>query len=164
MRSFFYNKFAAPLAALVQQGATPDMLAHSLAIGICVSCFPVPGTTTLLCSILAVAFRLNLPAILLANWAALPLQVLLLVPLISLGEKLFHSEHLSLDPGRLSGMLQTQPLQMTRQLWTWEWHAAVAWMLTAPLAWLLLAYGLRIPLSRLAAFSPRLATKEIDPA
>ena len=91
MARFFYERFAAPLLQLARQGVTPEMLALSLALGLCISCLPVLGTTTVLCIMAAFTWQLNLPAILLANWAALPLQLVFLVPLILWGMDL-HAE------------------------------------------------------------------------
>ena len=41
------------------------------------------GITTLVCAAVALAFRLNVPAIQAANYAAMPFQIALLVPLMS---------------------------------------------------------------------------------
>lgn len=145
----FYKRFATPLIQLARQGVSPDLLALSLALGLCISCFPVLGTTTLLCTLIAVPWRLNLPAILLANWIALPLQLLFLIPLIRLGGKLFHSKSLAIPPAQLLSMFTEEPWRATQQLWTWQWHAIVAWALIAPVACVLFTLILRIPLRKM---------------
>jgi len=149
----FYKRFVSPLIQLARQGISPDLLALSLALGLCMSCFPVLGTTTLLCTLVAVTWRLNLPAILLANWVALPLQLLFLIPLIRLGGRLFHSTSLAIPPAQLLSMFAEKPWRATQQLWTWQWHAIVAWALIAPIACTLFALVLRIPLRKMAIFS-----------
>jgi uncharacterized protein (DUF2062 family) len=165
MAGVFYNRFASPLIQLARQGVTPEMLALSLALGLCVSCFPVLGTTTILCTLIAFTWRLNLPAILLANWAALPLQMVFLIPLIQIGGRLFPSKHVAIPAAQLSVMLIAEPWHATKQLWTWPWHAVVAWMLVAPVACVLLTVILRIALRRLAIFGgPAAITDEPEMA
>lgn len=156
----------APLVKLLRQGVTPDELALSLALGVCLSCFPVPGATTLLCTAAAIALGLNLAAIQLANYAAAPLQVLLLIPFVRLGERLFHSARLPLAPARLLAMYRAAPWHTARQLWMWGWHAIMAWLLVAPLACLLLTASLRAVLRRLDVFpgAPEPEESAVPPA
>ncbi len=64
----------------LSQGISPQRLALTLALGFAVGCIPVVGVPTVLCATLALALRLNLPAIQAANYAAMPLQLVLIVP------------------------------------------------------------------------------------
>jgi uncharacterized protein (DUF2062 family) len=73
------------LARWLRQGVSPDRLALTLALGFAVGCIPVLGAPTLLCAGLALALRLNLPAIQAANYAAMPLQLVLIAPFLRLG-------------------------------------------------------------------------------
>ena len=70
------------------QGISPRRLALTLALGFVVGCIPVVGLPTALCAVIALAFRLNQPAIQLANYLAMPFQVALILPLLRLGSKL----------------------------------------------------------------------------
>ena len=70
------------------QGISPRRLALTLAIGFVVGCIPVVGLPTGLCLVIALAFRLNQPAIQAANYLAMPFQVTLILPLVRLGAKL----------------------------------------------------------------------------
>jgi len=69
----------------LKQGVSPRRLALTLALGLAVGCIPVVGVPTLLCAVLAVGLRLNLPAIQAANYVAMPLQLALIVPFVRLG-------------------------------------------------------------------------------
>jgi len=69
----------------LSQGVSPRRLALTLALGFAVGCIPVIGIPTLLCAALALALRLNLPAIQAANYAAMPLQLALIVPFVRMG-------------------------------------------------------------------------------
>src|ERR1700679_2208582 len=66
-------------------GISPRRLALTLALGFAVGCIPVIGIPTVLCAGLALALRLNLPAIQTANYIAMPLQLILIVPFVRLG-------------------------------------------------------------------------------
>ena len=96
-QSFLYRKLILPLADLLRQGITPEKIALSLAIGICLGVFPVLGSTTALCALAAIVFRLNLPAIQLVNYLVYPLQLALIIPFIRFGEVLFGAPHVSLS-------------------------------------------------------------------
>ncbi len=66
-------------------GISPRRLALTFALGFAVGCIPVVGIPTVLCVALALTLRLNLPAIQAANYAAMPLQLVLIVPFVRLG-------------------------------------------------------------------------------
>ncbi len=72
----------------LSQGISPQRLAVTLALGFAVGCIPVIGIPTALCAGLALALKLNLPAIQAANYAAMPLQFALIVPFIKLGGRI----------------------------------------------------------------------------
>ncbi|MEI9969353.1 MAG: DUF2062 domain-containing protein [Terracidiphilus sp.] len=72
-------------ASLLSLGISPRRLALTLALGFAVGCIPVIGIPTVLCAGLALALRLNQPAIQAANYAAMPLQFALIIPFVRLG-------------------------------------------------------------------------------
>ena len=104
-----HQSLAARLLHLLRQGLTPEKLALSLALGAGLSCFPIFGTTTLLCTAVALGFRLNLPAIQVGNYLALPLQLALFVPFLRLGERIFRAPRLPLSPQQLLALAKTAP-------------------------------------------------------
>ena len=75
-------------ALYLRQGISPRRLALTLVVGFVVGCIPVVGLPTALCAVIALAFRLNQPAIQAANYLAMPFQVALVLPLVRLGAKL----------------------------------------------------------------------------
>src|SRR5208283_2319958 len=81
-----HRRLVEPLLALLIQGISPDRLALCVAVGVVVGNIPILGVSTLTCSIVALVFRLNLPAILLVQAAMAPTQVLLMIPFVRLGE------------------------------------------------------------------------------
>jgi len=73
------------------QGITPQKLALTLALGFAIGCLPMIVVPTLLCTALAFALKLKLPAIQTANYAALPFQIVLAAPFAKLGGRLMRA-------------------------------------------------------------------------
>src|ERR1035441_2493001 len=70
--------------AWMRQGISPRRLALTLALGFAIGCIPVVG--------IPMALRLNQPAIQAANYVAMPLQLILIVPFVRMGGWLFAAE------------------------------------------------------------------------
>jgi uncharacterized protein (DUF2062 family) len=147
---FFQRRLVRPVIELLRQGVTPEKIALSLVFGITLGCFPVLGSTTLLCAIAALAFRLNLPAIQIVNYFVYPLQIALLIPFFRLGEKLFGAQHLPLSVPQIYAMIHASMTGAIRALWTTTWHAIVVWSLLAPIAGVVLYFSLAPLLRRVA--------------
>ena len=146
---FLRRRCGDPLLRLLRQGATPSLLAWSLALGAVIGLFPIIGTTTLLCTLAAVGLRLNLVAIQMANSAVYPLQILLLFPFLRTGEWLGGAEPFPLVPSEMVELMQSLGWRSMLELGWSGLHAVFAWSLVAlPLA-LLLAASLRPVLARL---------------
>ena len=141
----------------LQCGMAPRQLAFTLALGFAIGCIPLLGVTTAICALLALVLRLNMPAIQAANWLAMPLQVLLLIPFLRLGQWLFPGETISLNPEQILSQIETSPWHSTLEMGGLFGHALLAWLLMAAPALLLMTL-LLTPLmqrvSKLAAIEP----------
>ena len=146
---FFRRRMARPILELLRQGVTPEKMALSLALGVALGVFPVLGTTTALCALVAFIWRLNLPAIQIVNYFVYPLQIALLIPFFRLGEKLFGAPHLPLSVPQILAAVHASFWGATRFLWTTTWHAMVVWCLAAPV-FVGLAYATLVPVLRRA--------------
>jgi uncharacterized protein (DUF2062 family) len=132
-------------AMWLRQGISPPRLALTLALGFAIGCIPVVGIPTVVCAGLALALRLNLPAIQAANYAAMPFQVALIVPFVRLGGRLFApGSSQTISAGAL---LHGSPLLLLTQMGSLAGHALVAWLLIAVPAVALMTATL-IPLLR----------------
>src|ERR1035441_603558 len=112
MVNSFLDSIKRHAAVWLRQGISPRRLALTLALGLAIGCIPVVGIPTLVCAALAVVFRLNLPAIQAANYAVMPFQLLLIVPLVRLGSWLFASSQI--QAARVSTLTQTTPLALVQ--------------------------------------------------
>ena len=150
---FLYRRTVAPVVALLTQGITPEKIALSLSVGLVLGVFPVLGSTTFLCTVAAVIFRLNLPAIQLVNYLVYPLQLLFVVPFIRMGEILFHASPLKLSLSQMLALARADLLHAISVLWLAGLHAASAWILIGPPIIFVLYLVLARSLRRLAAAS-----------
>ncbi|HTZ49336.1 MAG TPA: DUF2062 domain-containing protein [Verrucomicrobiae bacterium] len=144
---FLTRSLVRPLLELLRQGVTPEKLSLSIALGAVLGLIPVIGINTALCAVVALVWRLNLPAIQLVNYFVYPLQIALLLPLFRLGEKLFGAQHLPLRVEQIREMLRTNLWGALRLLGSTVWHAFVVWAIAAPFA-MALIYVLLVPALR----------------
>ncbi len=79
--------------ALLKQGLTPKQLAISIVVSALVTVFPVFGISTIVLTAIALPFRLNLPIMIAFSYVFSPVQFLVLIPFINLGESVFGIEH-----------------------------------------------------------------------
>ena len=154
MNEFFRTRIVRPILELLIRGISPEKIALSLAFGIVLGVFPVLGTTTLLCMLAALLFRLNLPAIQLVNYLCYPLQLVLIVPFLKMGQRLFRARPLSLTLSEVLTLTHADVLRAIRLLWIAALQAVAAWTLVGPLAIVLLYFILAPVLRRLAMCVP----------
>lgn len=117
------------VSVFLRQGISPRRLALTLALGFAVGCIPVIGIPTFLCAALAIALRLNLPAIQAANYAAMPFQLALIVPFVRLGGRL-----VSAGPRPALGLgtlMRLSPEVILSQMTGMAGQALLAWVLIA---------------------------------
>ena len=131
------------------QGISPRRLAVTLALGFAVGCIPVVGIPTVLCAGLALALRLNLPAIQAANYAAMPLQFALIVPFVRLGRWLLSTpEH----PARYllpHAIEHFSALNIASRMSGMAGQALLAWLVAAVPAVVLMTLALNLMLRRI---------------
>ena len=134
MRSWFYRKLIQPFVELLKQGVSPEKIALTVAIGVSLGVIPIIGSTTMLCTLAAVALRLNLPAIMVVNGAVYPLQLTLLIPFLRAGAWLFRVEGPKLTIGQIFTMIRLSVWHTITTLWIATMHALVVWLIAGCVA------------------------------
>jgi hypothetical protein len=152
IKEFLYKKTVEPLAALIKQGISPEKISLGMASGIVLGVFPVLGSTTILCGLAALIFRLNLPAIQLVNYLVYPLQLMLLIPFFQLGDLIFQVEPLPLSAQELMALLRADLWGTIRTFWNTTLRAIVAWLLVSLPTFLILHFTL-VRLIKTAGFA-----------
>jgi uncharacterized protein (DUF2062 family) len=152
--NFWRRRVLVPILDLLRQGITPEKIALSIALGITLGVTPVIGSTSILCFLAAVLFRLNVPAIQLVNYFVYPLQLALLIPFLRMGAWIFAARPLQISVSQVFQMIRSDAWSAIALLWTATMHALVAWLAIGSLGALML-YLILVPvLKRLSRSTP----------
>jgi uncharacterized protein (DUF2062 family) len=154
MKDFLQKRLVRPILHLLTQGITPEKIALSLAFGIMLGVFPMLGTTSLLCLIAALLFRLNLAAVQLVNLLVYPLWFALLIPFVRVGERLFGVPPLAMTGSQMLALAHADFLHSISVLWLTALRAAAAWLLIGPVGILVLYLILAPVIRRMARLHP----------
>lgn len=151
-QSWWRRRVLAPLMAQLRQGTSPKMIAVTVAAGCVLSLFPILGSTTILCGIVAAAFGLNQPLIQTVNYLLYPAQIALLFPLYRTGEWLFQQPPVPLfSLTELTARFWNSPGQFFIDYGLVAVYGIVAWALIALPTFALLVVLLHAPIRTLAA-------------
>jgi len=151
-RDFLQRRLIEPLLALMRQGVTSEKLALSLSLGTAIGLIPIVGVSTALCAVMAVFLKLNMPAIQLVNYLLMPLQIILIIPLLRLGELLVNAPRFPVTLESALALLSHGAINAVQVLATAIVHATLAWIVLAPMVALVLYHILEPALRHL---SPR---------
>ena len=75
--------------ALFKQGLSPIELTQSILVAALFSIIPIFGVTTILLTAFSLKRKLNLPIMIAISYLAWPLQILMIIPFINIGEFIF---------------------------------------------------------------------------
>ena len=132
------RKVRDPLLAELRQGATPEAVSAAVTVAFALAVNPVIGSTTILCLLAGRLFRLNHVVMQVINHASYPLQLLLLVPFVRLGETIVGAEPIALSPAALIEEFGKSFGGFVAKFGMAYVHGLLGWALTVPLAcWLL---------------------------
>jgi len=148
--SWWRRRVVAPVLAQLKQGATPEKLALTVALGFALGVFPILGSATLLCGLAAWALRLNQPVIQIVNYLAYPAQLALLIPTYRAGSDLFGIPHIPLSISFILERFRADVGQFFTDFGMIAVRGIVVWALVAPLAVALVYFTLRPVLRRAA--------------
>ncbi|TAK37429.1 MAG: DUF2062 domain-containing protein [Saprospiraceae bacterium] len=147
-KKWLKNKRVQQLKALLSQGTSPAALALSTTLGVLLGLFPILGTTTVAITLIAVVFRLNLPLMMALSYLVYPVQLLLIIPFIRLGEWMFGQPGQGLTLASLRASLSESFLGAVGDLWSANICGAFGWAMLAAPAGLLLYVVLERVFSR----------------
>jgi uncharacterized protein (DUF2062 family) len=75
--------------ALFKQGLTPIQLTQSILVSALISIIPILGVSTFLLTVLSIKRKLNLPIMIAISYIMWPIQLLMIIPFINIGEFIF---------------------------------------------------------------------------
>jgi uncharacterized protein (DUF2062 family) len=158
MLTVIRRRIVEPVLSLLAQGLAPRELALCMALGAGIGLFPVLGVSTPALTVLALWLRLNLPAIQLISYLMSPLQLVLIIPFVRLGETIVGAEPQPLTIEAGLELIANGVLEAIITLWDAILHAAIGWVLIGPV-FIYVIYRLLIPvleraLARLKSIEP----------
>lgn len=149
--SFWQRRVVDPIRTQLTQGVSPDRIASTLAIGTACSLFPFLGFTSLLNLGVGLALRMNQPILQTLNQLLGPLQLVLIIPCVRLGETIWRAGEGHLTLTELVRVFQEASFLEFMARFGWAGiHAFTAWILTAPLLAAVVLFCTR-PIIRAAA-------------
>jgi uncharacterized protein (DUF2062 family) len=136
-----------PIVKQLTQGITPEKLGLTVAVGSACALFPILGTTTVLCLLVAIALKLNQPIIQLLNQALWPVHLWTIYVCVRLGEMIYRVPHVSFSPRHMKELLWNSPGQFFHQFGSTILCAVTAWLVLAPF-FIVIVYYVLLPLLR----------------
>ena len=130
-----FNKVKDKTTALLKQGLTPKELSQSLIVSGLISTIPILGVSTFMITTVSLRQKLNLPIMISLSYLMWPVQILLIIPFIRVGEFIFSLPRNQHTVEEIISSFQTSFFQTLSQL-SFELLCGLGgWMLTAvPLA------------------------------
>jgi len=147
MISAIKTKILSLVKSMLKEGMSLRKIALCISLGFVLGIFPILGTTTMLCTVAALALRLNLPAIQVVNYIVYPLQLVMLAPFYSAGNWLFKQQGVPLINTYLIGFLKNDFWGSMANLWDLTLYAILAWLAISPLL-ILMLYSATKPVIR----------------
>ena len=139
-----------PIVQQLTQGTSPPKIAQALAFGSTLGIFPIIGSTTLLTLLVGIPMKLNQPVLQAFKTLVYPLQWTLLLGFYRVGEILYGAPHVSLSIPKMIERFFAEPGPFFRDYGMTAVYGITVWCLVAPLLILLLHYGTRPLIQRLA--------------
>ena len=119
------------LKTILKQGLTPKQLALSIVVSTLVSVFPIFGISTIVLTCIALPFRLNLPIMIVLSYLAEPFKLIVLIPFINIGARIFGTEHTLLTFEAIKKNYETDFFNTAKTLAYELLCGTVGWALTA---------------------------------
>ena len=146
--SFLKKKVIQPIVDLLKQGLSPTKLAIVLALGVTLSVFPIFGTTTILCTTAALMFRLNLPAIQIANYLAFPIQLGLFFLFVEIGEQITGQTLMGISQDTLVAAFDKGFFHAINELSNYLILACIGWILSSVPVFFIFYYLFKIIINK----------------
>jgi len=142
LADWFARRVKDPVLAELRQGLSAEALSAAIVTSLAIAINPVIGSTTILCLLAGRVFRLNHVVMQTVNHLTYPLQILLIVPFVRLGEKLTGAEPLPLGVGQLIAEFQKSFGGFVAKFGMAYVHGLLGWLLVVPVSAVLLHFTL----------------------
>jgi uncharacterized protein (DUF2062 family) len=125
------NSFFIKIKAIIQQGTSAKGLALSATLGTLLGVFPIFGISSWIIAIIALHFRLNLVLMMSLSYLFWPLQMVLLIPFLRLGEWFWNAPPFPLSIDQIITAFNASFINAIKDLWDANLYALWGWLLIA---------------------------------
>lgn len=145
-----------PVVGQLRQGISPDKLGWSIGAGVAIGVFPVWGTRAWICLLVGWLFKLNQPVLHGFKSLFYPVQMLLIIPFIQMGQWIYGKDPLRISAGMLKESFSAGAGDFWREFGWVILRATTAWVLVAPVVLVILKWVVT-PLLRKAGMKGKAA-------
>ncbi|MBN2519070.1 MAG: DUF2062 domain-containing protein [Bacteroidales bacterium] len=131
VKNILKKRLLFPLVEFLKQGMSPQKLSLMLCLGLTFGVVPFIGVNTILLIILAIIFRLNIIAIQIVNYFVYPLQIILYIPFMKVGQFIFNGPEISFSSREFILMLKDNWFQTITDMWFNNFLGIIVWLILA---------------------------------
>jgi len=142
MKKFLKEKLIDPITGFLKQGLSPERLAEGISWGLVVGFIPILGGTTIICTFVSFARKINMGVIQLVQWFVYPLQLLFFLPFLKLGGKLTGTP-VSFSLTEIQVLAKKDPLAFIKTFALANLGAVLIWIPVAAATWIMTYFILK---------------------
>lgn len=131
IKNILRKRLLHPLVEFLKQGISTWKLALTLSLGLTLGVIPLIGVNTIILLVIALVFRLNVIAIQLVNFFVYPLQILLYIPFMRLGQLFFNGHDLPFTSREFMRMLKSDWLGTLIEVWQINLLGILVWFIVS---------------------------------
>lgn len=124
-----FKKIKKVIINQLSEGATPEKLTQSLALGLIIGCNPFLGTATAICFLMALVFRLNHIMIQTAHYVVYVLQIILVPIYIKVVSLTFNVGKVELRPDLIVKQFYASPSAFLKMYGVIGFYSFILWLL-----------------------------------
>jgi hypothetical protein len=130
-KSIFKRWVVVPLVKQIKRGITPEKLSWTIALGVTLGIFPIMGSTSLVCFLAGMMFKLNQAILHLFKSLTYPLHLALILVFIRLGQQLNGVELIKFSIPQMMSQFKESPAQFARDFGMAALYGIEAWAISA---------------------------------
>lgn len=146
-RKLYKTKVVIPVSNIRKEGISSEALALSISIGIIGGAFPLIGFASYICLFLTLAFKQNIIIVQAVNWLSYPIQIILLIPFMKLGNTILGSSDMTITIHQIIVAFQSGMMHGVKLIGIFSLYGVIAWAVIA-LPTFLIVYSILLLLFR----------------
>jgi uncharacterized protein (DUF2062 family) len=143
------RKVLLPIRKSLSKGTSVEKLSVSLALGLILGLIPLYGLTTVIVAVVAILLRQNFVIMQLTHFLVQPLQLILLVPFLKLGDSLFLKTEYAFTLHQYILLFKNDFWAALNEFWLVNLSAVVIWLIISIPLFIISYYVMRNLITRM---------------